>query len=69
MSPDEVNAMFENHRQRGADFISFFLQPRGLTPGLGLDVYQFSFDPDMPTHSSDVLYHSTRAVIQDPRKP
>lgn len=65
MSPDEVHAMFESHRLRGADFISFFLQPRGLTPGWGLDLYEFSFDPDMPTHSSDVLYHSTRAVIQN----
>jgi hypothetical protein len=63
MSPDEVHAMFESHRLRGADFISFFLQPRGLTPGLGLEIYQFSFDPDMPTHSSDVMYHATKAVI------
>jgi hypothetical protein len=63
MTPDEVESMFESHRQRGADFISFFVEPRGLTPGRGLNVYQFSFDPDMPIHSSDVMFDSTRAVI------
>jgi hypothetical protein len=64
MSPEEVQTMFESHRQRGADFLSFFMEPRGLIPGSGVGLNQFSFDPQIPNYSSDVLYHSTRAVIQ-----
>lgn len=63
MSPDEVQAMLESHRQRGADFVAFFMEPRGLIPGSGVGLNQFSFDPQIPNYSSDVLYHSTRAVI------
>lgn len=64
LSPDELQAVFESHRRRGADFVSFFLEPRGLIPGSGVGLNQFSFDPQIPNYSSDVLYHSTRAVIQ-----
>jgi hypothetical protein len=63
MPPEEVQTMFESHRQRGADFVSFFMEPRGLIAGSGVGLNQFSFDPHIPNYSSDVLYHSTRAVI------
>jgi hypothetical protein len=65
MRPEEVQAMFESHRLRGADFVSFFMEPRGLTDGNGAVQNQFSFDPYIPTHGSDVLFHSTRTVLQN----
>ena len=69
MPPEEVQSMFESHRQRGADFVSFFMEPRGLTAGSGVGLNQFSFDPQIPNYGSDVLYHSTRAVIQQKTAP
>ncbi len=69
MPPEEVKTMFESHRLRGADFVSFFMEPRGLTPGSGVGLNQFSFDPQVPNYGSDVLYHSTRAVIQQKSVP
>jgi hypothetical protein len=69
MPPEEVATMFEGHRHRGADFVSFFMEPRGLTAGSGVGLNQFSFDPQIPNYGSDVLYHSTRAVINSKTPP
>ena len=66
MSPEEIGATFESHRLRGADFLSFFLEPRGLTPGSGVGLNQFSFDPQVQNHGSDKLYHSVKEVINQP---
>jgi hypothetical protein len=69
MPPAEVRTMLESHRKRGADFVSFFMEPRGLTTGRGVGLNQFSFDPQIPNHGSEVLYHSTREVINSTTTP
>ena len=63
MPPEDVRATLESHRLRGAQFLSFFLEPRGLTPGSGVGLNQFSFDPQVPNYGSDKLYESMKAVI------
>ncbi len=63
MPPEQVSSMLEKHRLRGADFVSFFLEPKGLTPGNGVGLNQFSFDPQVRNFGSDVLYRSTKSVI------
>lgn len=66
MQPTEVQSMFERHRRRGADFLSFFLEPKGLAPGNGVGLNQFSFNPDVPNFYSDILFRSTKSAINHP---
>lgn len=63
MAPAQVRAMFDSHAQRGAAFISFFLEPRwkGALVARGHNI--FSLDPDNPQFGSDRLYESVRTTL------
>jgi hypothetical protein len=69
MSAQEMGALLERHRRRGADFVSFFLEPRGLTPGHGAGPNLFSFDPDVSGFGADALYQATRRTLNQPAAP
>lgn len=67
MTPTEVRTMLERHAQRGAAFISFFLEPRwkGELAARGHNI--FSLDPDNRHFGSDKLYDSIRTTLGDIR--
>ena len=63
MPPGEIEATLERHRQRGATFVSFFVdaRPRGVRDPSRRNI--FAIDPDNPDFASDELYASIRAVL------
>ena len=64
MSTEELWATIERHRDRGAVFVSFFLDARPIEardPALG---NPFSFDPGNPLFGSDKLYEATRELLR-----
>jgi hypothetical protein len=63
MSPAEVEAMLERHRQRGASFVSFFVdaRPQGVREASRSNI--FSFDPGNPRFGSDKLYLAMRSLL------
>ena len=69
MPPEALAATLESHRLRGAEFLSFFLEPRGLTPGSGVGLNQFSFDPQVRNFGSDKLYQAMKMVINQQPPP
>ena len=69
MSAPELGAVLERHRERGADFVSFFLEPRGLTDGRGAGANLFSFDPRASRFGGDTLYRATRETLAQPAAP
>jgi hypothetical protein len=66
MAPAQVRTMFDRHAQRGAAFISFFLEPRwkGALAVRGHNI--FSLDPDNQKFGSDRLYESIRTTLSRP---
>lgn len=65
MPPDEVEATFERHRQRGASFVSFFVDARPRSVRDASERNIFAIDPDNPDFGSDRLYASIRAVLTE----
>ena len=65
MSPDEVGAMLERHRRRGATFVSFFVdaRPEGVREAASANM--FSLDPANPQFGSDRLYSAFRTVLRE----
>jgi hypothetical protein len=65
MSPDEIRATFERHRQRGAVFLSFFVdaRPRGVREESERNI--FAIDPDNRHFGSDKLYAAIRAIVNE----
>jgi hypothetical protein len=65
MSPGEVEATFERHRRRGAQFLSFFIdaRPHGVRDPAERNI--FAIGPDNPDFGSDSLYASIRRVIAE----
>jgi len=65
MSPEDVRAMFERHRQRGATFLSFFVdaRPRGVRDDSERNI--FAIDPDNPDFGSDRLYATIRTIVNE----
>lgn len=61
-----MGAVLREHAGHGADFLSFFLEPRwnGRLVPRGHNI--FSFDPDNPLFASDRLYRATQETLQQP---
>ena len=65
MDATQLRAVLDAHRADGAQFLSFFLEPRwrgALVPRAAHN--PFSFDPDNREFGSDVLYRSMQQVLQ-----
>ncbi len=65
MDAQRLRKVLDAHAASGAQFLSFFLEPRwhgALVPRTAHN--PFSFDPDNPEFGSDVLYHSMQQVLQ-----
>lgn len=63
MTPASVQTMLDAHAQRGAAFISFFLEPRWKGALVSRDHNIFSLDPDNRRFGSDRLYQSMRMTL------
>lgn len=65
MAPDEARAMLEQHRQRGARFVSFFLDARPPSARSESALNIFGIDPGNPHFGSDRLYATLRALVNE----
>lgn len=65
MSADEVRQTFERHRQRGATFLSFFLdaRPYGVREDSKRNI--FAIDPANPDFGSDKLHGAISTVVNE----
>jgi len=65
MSPEEVREMFGRHRQRGAKFLSFFMdvRPQGVREESERNIY--AIDPSNRDFGSDRLYNTIRTVVNE----
>jgi hypothetical protein len=61
---DELQAAFLRHRAKGARFLSFFVNGKGLLDSHPALTNPFSFDPDNPKFGSDQLYEGVRHSLQ-----
>ncbi len=66
MDAAAVQQMLAQHQQRGAQFVSFFLEPRWQGQLLNRPHNFFSFDPQNPQFSSDALYQSVQQMLTAP---
>lgn len=66
LSLDQARQMFEKHRTRRAEFLSFFLKTQKLHGGDSGAAYQFAFDPGNPTFSSDQLHKTVKTLLNEP---
>ncbi|MDA8453503.1 hypothetical protein M4R22_01890 [Acidovorax sp. GBBC 3334] len=68
MDAAEVQRVMEAHARHGAEFLSFFLEPRwnGHLVPRGHNI--FSFDPDNALFASDQLYRSTQEALAPSRQ-
>lgn len=64
LSPADLDTMLKMHVGQGAEFVSFFLEPRwkGNLVARGHNI--FSLDPDNKRFGSDVLYRTFREAIE-----
>lgn len=64
MSAHELNQVLTSHHAEGAQFISFFMEPRVkgklFEPGINL----FSFDPQNTAYGSDSLYEAMADILR-----
>lgn len=64
LSAAELQQVLDRHHKEGAEFISFFMEPRVkgrlFEPGINM----FSFDPQNVAYGSDVLYSSMAQVLR-----
>ncbi len=64
MGPEELRRVLQAHRNEGAQFVSFFMEPRVrgrlIEPGMNL----FSFDPENPDYGSAALYRSMTQILR-----
>lgn len=65
MSADEVRQTFEQHRQRGAAFLSFFVdaRPHGVREHSKRNI--FAIDPANPDFGSDKLHGAISTVVNE----
>ncbi|MEO8247968.1 MAG: hypothetical protein ABI589_01230 [Burkholderiales bacterium] len=64
MAPGATLAMFREHQNHGARFVSFFLEPRwngNLLPG---EINLFGLDPSNPKFGSRQLYRAIQTLLQ-----
>jgi hypothetical protein len=66
LSPGETRALLHRHALDGAEFLSFFMEPRWQGRKVSRHTNLFSLDPENRQYGSDVLYGSFRAVLADP---
>ena len=59
----ELQGVLDRHAGRGAQFVSFFLEPRWNGELVPRAHNIFSFDPDNPKFGSDRLYQSVRQLL------
>jgi hypothetical protein len=64
MGPRELRDTLQGHEAQGAEFISFFLEPRWKGRLVFRGHSLFSLDPDNPKFGSQQLYESVRHVLQ-----
>lgn len=64
MSTDELRVILEKHADKGAQFLSFFLEPEWEGQRLPRGHNIFSFDPLNKQFGSDVLYRSTQKTLE-----
>lgn len=60
MSGRDLGQTFDQHAQRGADFLSFFVEPYWQDQLVARNHNLFSFDPNNPQFDSDKLYRSVQ---------
>lgn len=64
LDPRELRRVLAAHEARGAQFVSFFLEPRWKGRPVVRAHNLFSLDPDNPKYGSPQLYESFRQVLQ-----
>ena len=64
MDPNEWRKTLNAHQQRGAAFLSFFMEPRweGQRVERGHNI--FSIDPQNPQFQSDALYRAAQEALK-----
>lgn len=69
MTAEQLRAVFERHRERGATFLSFFMdvRPSGFREAASSN--PFAFDPSNPAFGSDALYHAVRGALAASVRP
>jgi hypothetical protein len=65
MSPDEMRSTLQAHRQRGARFLSFFLDARPLSMRTESQLNVFGIEPGNRNFGSDKLYEAFRTVVNE----
>lgn len=66
LPPAAMQALLARHAAQGAQFLSFFLEPRWNGALVERTHNIFSFDPDNPRFGSDQLYRSARQALAQP---
>lgn len=66
MDAAAVQQMLGQHQQRGAEFVSFFLEPRWQGALLERDYNTFSLDPQNAQFGSAALYQSVQQILTAP---
>ena len=65
MGPGQLEGMLEQHSSHGAEFVSFFMEPRWNRRLVPRTHNLFSLDPDNPKFGSAQLYESMRQLLTD----
>lgn len=66
LPPSAMQTLLARHAAQGAQFLSFFLEPRWNGALVERTHNIFSFDPDNPRFGSDQLYRSVQQVLAQP---
>lgn len=67
MDTPAVQHMLGQHAAQGAEFLSFFLEPRWQGKLVARNHNLFSFDPDNARFGSDSLYRSMQGIVAAPQ--
>ncbi|WP_255440835.1 beta-galactosidase [Caenimonas sedimenti] len=67
LAPAELGKVFRTHARQGAQFLSFFMEPRWNGHRTSRHINLFSLDPENKAYGSDKLYEGVRAVLADPK--
>lgn len=67
LTPHELAQTFEQHRLRGARFVSMFLDGHVEEKPKNNELSMFSFDPDNTRFGSNTLYQSLKSVLASPQ--
>jgi hypothetical protein len=67
LGPAELGQVFRTHARQGAQFLSFFMEPRWNQHRTSRHINLFSFDPENQAYGSDRLYDSVRSVLANPQ--